>query len=95
MAEPWIFYDVWFSKSKWWIGYEDPNIHFINFPYPWEVNEESGAKFFINEIESLKLSVNVDSDISELYLKHFKVENLLIQNPLWKSSKVFVEKMVF
>lgn len=62
-----------FSKSKWWIGYEDPNIHFINFPYPWEVNEESGAKFFINEIENLKnKGINVASEISGIMLETFQ-----------------------
>ena len=62
-----------FSKSKWWIGYEDPNIHFINFPYPWEVDEKSGAKFFINEIENLKnKGVNLNTDISGIILETFQ-----------------------
>ena len=68
-----------FSKSKWWIGYEDPNIHFINFPYPWEVDEKSGAKFFINEIENLKnKGVNLNTDISGIILENHALAKFII-----------------
>ena len=62
-----------FSKNKWWIGYEDPNIHFINFPYPWEVDEHSGGEFFINEIKKLEnKGVNTKTDISGIILETFQ-----------------------
>ena len=37
------------DSAKEWIGYQDPNIHHLNFPYPWEINNPED--FFNNEIE--------------------------------------------
>ena len=62
-----------FPKSKWWIGYHDPNIHFIDFPYPWEVKEEEGRMFFNNQIKELeKKGVNLKSDVSGIMLESFQ-----------------------
>jgi len=62
-----------FPDAKWWIGFKDPNIYFINFPYPWEINEKNGSKFFKDEIEKLKNSgVNVKTDISGIILESFQ-----------------------
>ena len=38
-------------EQKNWIGHEDPNIHHINFPYPWET--DNPREFFTLEIEKL------------------------------------------
>ena len=27
------------KKAKEWVGYQDPNIHHIEFPYPWEIKD--------------------------------------------------------
>ena len=32
-------------SQKEWIGYHDPNIHHIPFPYPWVLNGHSGEEF--------------------------------------------------
>ena len=62
-----------FPDSKWWIGYEDPNIHFMDFPYPWEVNEKKGKDFFNKQISKLEAQgVNFKKDISGIMLETFQ-----------------------
>lgn len=59
--------------QKNWIGYQDPNIHHIEFPYPWEVSEENGEEFFYTQIETLrKHEVNPENDISGFMLETFQ-----------------------
>ncbi len=48
------------DSEKKWIGYQDPNIHHLNFPYPWEV--ENAEDFFNNEIECLLKSKGLDAN---------------------------------
>jgi 4-aminobutyrate aminotransferase / (S)-3-amino-2-methylpropionate transaminase / 5-aminovalerate transaminase len=48
------------NSAKEWIGYQDPNIHHLNFPYPWEV--ENSKDFFESEIEKLLNEKNLDPD---------------------------------
>ena len=40
------------SSERNWIAYEDPNIHHINFPYPWET--DNPEEFFEKEMSSFK-----------------------------------------
>jgi len=59
-------------EQKKWIGYEDPNIHHINFPYPWEtVNPE---EFFVSEIEKLIQEKGIDpkKDLCGFILETFQ-----------------------
>ena len=51
-----------FSSGKEWIGYSDPNIYHLDFPYPWEVSEKDGAKFFKSQIKKLKKKINSFED---------------------------------
>jgi 4-aminobutyrate aminotransferase-like enzyme len=39
------------AKQKEWIGYEDPNIIRLPFPYPWNVNESDGRSVFSKNLE--------------------------------------------
>ena len=48
------------NSAKEWVGYQDPNIHHLNFPYPWEV--ENPKDFFECEIEKLLKDKNLDPD---------------------------------
>lgn len=48
------------NSAKEWVGYQDPNIHHLNFPYPWEV--ENPKDFFEFEIEKLLKDKNLDPD---------------------------------
>jgi 4-aminobutyrate aminotransferase-like enzyme len=61
------------AEQKAWIGYEDPNIHHIDFPYPWQVNEEQGEEFFHKQLESLKQrGLNLETDIAGFMLETFQ-----------------------
>ena len=44
-------------KQKEWVGYEDKDIHHLQFPYPWALKDESGETFFNKNIEALEKKV--------------------------------------
>jgi len=48
------------APAKEWVGYQDPNIHHLNFPYPWEV--ENPKDFFEFEIDKLLKEKDLDPD---------------------------------
>ena len=61
------------AEQKAWIGYEDPNIHHIDFPYPWLVSEEQGEEFFNKQLDSLKQrGLNLETDIAGFMLETFQ-----------------------
>ena len=60
-------------SQKEWIGYQDPNIHHIEFPYPWVVNENQGAQFFREQMLQLQnKGLNPATDISGFMLETFQ-----------------------
>tara|TARA_B110000008_G_scaffold279379_1_gene326252 strand:- start:575 stop:1939 length:1365 start_codon:yes stop_codon:yes gene_type:complete len=46
------------KKAKEWVGYDDPSIHHLEFPYPWLV--ENPKEFFNKSIKKLLKSNNLD-----------------------------------
>jgi 4-aminobutyrate aminotransferase-like enzyme len=50
------------NSEKEWIGYQDPNIHHLNFPYTWEIDNYDPKDFFNTEIEQLLKDKNLDAD---------------------------------
>ena len=50
------------ASAKDWIGYQDPNIHHLPFPYPWEVSDEQVHDFFNENIETLLKQKSLDSN---------------------------------
>ena len=48
------------DKAKEWVGFKDPNMYHIDFPYPWDV--ENPEEFFNNSIEDLLSKHNIDPD---------------------------------
>lgn len=64
----------WNPQQKEWIGYHDPNIHHIPFPYPWNEDEASGEEFFKKGIEDLLLDKKLDpkKDICGFMLETFQ-----------------------
>lgn len=58
--------------AKEWIGYQDPNIHHLNFPYPWDV--KSSKEFFTTEIERLikVKDLDVNKDLCGFMLETFQ-----------------------
>ena len=61
------------SKQRDWIYSPDPDIHFLPFPYPWEVNEENGRKFFLESLDSIcSKGLNLETDICGFMLETFQ-----------------------
>jgi 4-aminobutyrate aminotransferase / (S)-3-amino-2-methylpropionate transaminase / 5-aminovalerate transaminase len=48
------------EPAREWIGYQDPNIHHLNFPYPWEI--DNPKEFFNIEIDKLLKDRGLDAD---------------------------------
>lgn len=42
------------KQSQEWIGYHDPNIVQVPFPYEWEMNDKSGEEVFNDHLEFIK-----------------------------------------
>ena len=56
-----------------WVGYQDPNIHHIRFPYPWGLAGKSGADFLKSEIESLAAKgLDIKKDICGFMLETYQ-----------------------
>ena len=55
-----------------WIGYEDPNIHHINFPYPWSI--EDPKDYFDQQINKLlaKKGLNAKENLSGFMLETYQ-----------------------
>ncbi|NQV03706.1 MAG: aspartate aminotransferase family protein [Bacteroidia bacterium] len=60
-------------SQKEWIGYHDPNIHHIPFPYPWALNGKTGAEFLEMGLGNLQKSgVDLENDICGFMLETFQ-----------------------
>ena len=61
------------EKQKEWIGYKDPDIHHLPFPYPWLVSEDQAEIFFNDSMTSLqKKGVDFKTDICGFMLETFQ-----------------------
>ena len=61
------------SSQKEWVGYQDPNIHHIEFPYPWSVSEAEAEDFFNTQIIKLEQKgIDPKKDISGFLLESFQ-----------------------
>jgi len=60
-------------SQKKWIGYHDPNIHHIPFPYPWELNGKTGKEFLEKGLKSLlKSGIDLQNDVCGFMLETFQ-----------------------
>jgi 4-aminobutyrate aminotransferase / (S)-3-amino-2-methylpropionate transaminase / 5-aminovalerate transaminase len=60
-------------SQKEWIGYHDPNIYHIPFPYPWALKGKSGAEFLEIGLNKLQESgVDLENDICGFMLETFQ-----------------------
>lgn len=60
-------------SQKEWIGYQDPDIHHIPFPYPWDLNEKSGKDFLLEGIDKLQdRGIDMSTDICGFMLETFQ-----------------------
>jgi len=82
------------ADQKAWIGYEDPNIHHIDFPYPWLVSEEQGEEFFNKQLDSLQQrGLNLETDIAGFMLETFQGWGALFYPKSFvKAIRKFTEK---
>ena len=59
--------------QKDWIGFTDPDIHYLDFPLPWNISEKEGAEFFDAQIASLRLrGVDPETDLAVFVLETFQ-----------------------
>ncbi|HWE52222.1 MAG TPA: aminotransferase class III-fold pyridoxal phosphate-dependent enzyme [Bryobacteraceae bacterium] len=59
--------------QKQWIGFSDPNIHHIPFPYPWKLNGATGAEFFQEAMKALANSgIDLEKDVCGFMLETFQ-----------------------
>ena len=60
-------------SQKEWIGYHDPNIHHIPFPYPWALQGRTGREFLEMGLNNLQKSgVDLENDICGFMLETFQ-----------------------
>ena len=56
-----------------WIGYQDPDIYHIPFPYPWALNNKSGEQFLFDGLKKLLDSgIDLKKDICGFMLESFQ-----------------------
>jgi len=61
-----------FSQKE-WIGYHDPNIHHIPFPYPWELENGSGLDHLERGLLKLQNSgIDIENDVCGFMLETFQ-----------------------
>ena len=61
------------KNQKKWIGYHDPNIYHLPFPYPWVLKDKSGEEFFNDGLKKLEENgVNLDLDLCGFLLETFQ-----------------------
>ena len=60
--------------AKNWIGYEDPNIHHIPFPFPWELGNKSPLSFLEESFHDLekKKEIDLSEDIGGILMETFQ-----------------------
>jgi len=59
--------------QKEWVGYQDPNIYHIPFPYPWSINKQSGSELLYNSLKQLENSgINLKNDVCGFMLETFQ-----------------------
>ena len=59
--------------QKEWIGYHDPDIHHMPFPYPWALNGRSGSEFFEKALVNLSDSgIDFKQDICGFMMETFQ-----------------------
>ena len=61
-------------QAKEWVGYHDPNIHHLPYPYPWDVEWEHPEEFFDDSINALldEKGLDPDKDLCGFMLETFQ-----------------------
>ena len=59
-------------KQKEWIGYQDPNIYHLPFPYPWILKNDESKKFLIDSLKKIEKKINLKKDICGVMIETFQ-----------------------
>ena len=59
-------------KQKEWIGYQDPNIYHLPFPYPWILKNNESKKFLIDSLKKIEKKINLKKDICGVMIETFQ-----------------------
>lgn len=61
------------KSQKEWIGFQDTNIHHIDFPYPWIIKETDPKEFLKKELDKLiSMGISLEKDICGFMLETFQ-----------------------
>ena len=60
------------KEQKKWIGYEDKNIHHIDFPYPWKLNKTKPREFLYKSLKKLTKKIDLKKDVCGFMLETFQ-----------------------
>lgn len=75
----------WNLQQKEWIGYLDPDIHHLPFPYPWvlEAQQDDPIEFFCRSLENLlrEKQLNPEKDLCGVILETFQGWGALFYPP--------------
>ena len=56
-----------------WIGYQDPDVHYIPFPYPWALEGATGEEFLRKGLQSLSnKGIDLTNDVCGFMLETFQ-----------------------
>jgi len=77
-------------SAKEWVGYQDPNIHHLPFPYPWIEEAKDPERFFDQAMEDLisKTGIDPSKDICGFMVETFQGWGAVFY------PKIFIEKLV-
>ena len=60
-------------EQKKWIGYLDPNIFHLPFPYPWSLKNKTGEEFFWDSIKLLEeKGVDLETEVAGFMIETFQ-----------------------
>jgi 4-aminobutyrate aminotransferase/(S)-3-amino-2-methylpropionate transaminase len=60
------------KKQKEWIGYKDKNIHHIDFPYPWKLENINPKDFLQRSLNKLRKKIDLKKDVCGFMLETFQ-----------------------
>ena len=60
------------KEQREWIGYQDKNIHHIDFPYPWELKKITSKAFLHKSLRKLEKKINLNKDVCGFMLETFQ-----------------------
>jgi 4-aminobutyrate aminotransferase-like enzyme len=60
------------TKDTHWVGYRDPNMFRLKFPYPWLINSKKSAKDFFQEHKKILSTKRLNNKICAIFLESYQ-----------------------